>query len=288
MGLDGESEFFIHDLGSIKMPIPFVSPIYRANFYSFVFVKNARGTSFSDHYTFEFGPQTVYFNNPGYIKHVVINDLKELYLVMMTESFLKRNVHPDIYEEFPFLLSEIVPPRILDDAVYAEFETIYMQILKEFASNSSYKFNLIGHLVAVILIKLKQYFWNDYDPVDDGNRNSRIVKTFRKMLESHYRNLSKGSDTEVFRIQEYAAAQNLHPNYFNSVIKLKTGKSVGTWIIEKTITEAKSLLSNSDISIKEIAWRLGFAELPHFSNYFKRYTTISPAAYRRKHLQSTP
>jgi AraC family transcriptional activator of pobA len=284
--LNERSQFFIHDLGSIEVPIPFVSPIYRANFFSFVFVKNAKGTSYSDHYTFDIGPQTVYFNNPGDIKHVYFSDLKELYLVMMSESFLKENVHPDIYEEFPFLLSETVPPRILDDELYAEFETIYKQILKEFSSSSIYKFNLIGYFVVIILVKLKQYFWNDYDPVNEGNRNSQIVKKFRQMLEKHYRNLSKGIDDKVFRIQEYAAAQFLHPNYFNTVIKSKTGKSVGAWIIEKTITEAKSLLSNSEISIKEIAWRLGFVEAAHFSNYFKKYTSISPVVYRRQNLSS--
>jgi AraC family transcriptional activator of pobA len=55
------------------------------------------------------------------------------------------------------------------------------------------------------------------------------------------------------------------------------------WIVEKTIAEAKFLLRNSDISIKEIAYRLGFAESPHFSNYFKKHTKISPVLYRKEH-----
>jgi AraC family transcriptional activator of pobA len=287
IGLDERSEFFIHDLGSLEVPIPFTSPIYRANFFSFVFVKNAIGTSFSDQYVFDFGPQTVYFNNPGDIKHVIFSDLKELYLVIMTESFLKKYTHQDIYDEFPFLLSEIVPPRILSDEVYLEFEILYKQILKEFSSSSIYKFKLIGHLIIIILIKFKEYFWNDYDPIAEGNRDSQIVKKFKQMLEKHYRNLRRGLETEVFRLHEYAAAQYLHPNYFNTVIKSKTGKSVGTWITEKTITESKTLLSNPDISIKEIAWRFGFTEPAHFSNYFKKYTAVSPAVYRRLNFQST-
>jgi AraC-like DNA-binding protein len=93
--------------------------------------------------------------------------------------------------------------------------------------------------------------------------------------------LSDGKAERAFRVQEYADAQNLHPNYLSTVIKTKTGKPVGTWITEKTISEAKSLLQNSSISIKEIAYRLGFAELAHFSNYFKKYTDISPAQFRK-------
>jgi AraC-like DNA-binding protein len=59
---------------------------------------------------------------------------------------------------------------------------------------------------------------------------------------------------------------------------------VGGWITQKTIAEAKSLLCNSDISIKEIASRLGFVELPHFSNYFKKHANVTPVLYRKNNL----
>jgi AraC family transcriptional activator of pobA len=57
----------------------------------------------------------------------------------------------------------------------------------------------------------------------------------------------------VFRVQDYAAAQHLHPNYLTNVVKTKTGKPISAWIADKTIAEAKSLLQNSASSIKEIA-----------------------------------
>jgi transcriptional regulator GlxA family with amidase domain len=68
------------------------------------------------------------------------------------------------------------------------------------------------------------------------------------------------------------------------VIKNKTGRSINAWIIEKTITEAKVLLQNSDFSIKEIGIRLGFLEAPHFSNYFKKHTSTSPVTYRKQYF----
>jgi AraC-like DNA-binding protein len=282
-GLDSKSEFSIYNLGDFQLQLPYVSPLFRANFFSFVFVKNSRGTSFSDQYTFDIEPGTIYFNNPGYIKHVVLNDVKDLYLATLSESFLKENVQADIFEEFPFLLAENVTPKTLSMEQFSEFEQLYGQVMKEYASDSPYRNKLIGYLFVVILLKIKEYFWNDYDPIREGNRSSQIVKNFRRMLEKHYRNLSKGITDKVFRVQEYAEALNLHPNYLNTVIKSKTGKPVGMWIVEKTIAEAKFLLRNSDISIKEIAYRLGFAESPHFSNYFKKHTKISPVLYRKEH-----
>jgi AraC family transcriptional activator of pobA len=286
--LDDKAEFSIYNLGDFQIKLPYVSPLFRTDFFSFVFVKNSRGTSFADQYTFKIEPGTIYFNNPGYIKHVELNDIKDLYLATVSESFLKENVHADIFEEFPFLLAENITPKVLNRDQFSEFEQLYQQVIKEYSSSSPYRNKLIGYLFVVILLKIKEYFWNDYDPIREGSRGSLIVKNFKVILETHYRNLRKGIADKVFRINEYADALNLHPNYLNTVIKAKTGKPVGTWITEKTIAEAKSLLRNSDISIKEIAHRLGFVESPHFSNYFKKYTAVSPVLYRRdRHLPAS-
>ena len=282
-GLDNKNEFSIYNLGDFQIELPYISPLFRTDFFSFVFVKNSKGTSFSDEYTFNIQPGTIYFNNPGYIKHVELYDVEDLYLATITEAFLKENVHADIFEEFPFLLAENVVPKVLSEAQFQEFEQLYGQVIKEYESDSPYRNKLIGHLFVVILIKIKEYFWSDYNPIHEGSRSSLIVKNFKRLLERHYRNLSKGIADRVFRVNEYADALNLHPNYLNTVIKAKTGKPVGAWIAEKTIAEAKSLLRNSDISIKEIALRLGFVESPHFSNYFKKHTEISPVLYRREH-----
>ena len=181
--LDNKSEFSIYNLGDFQWELPYISPLFRANFFSFVFVKNSKGTSFSDRYTFDLEPGTIYFNNPGYIKHVVLNDVRDLYMATLSESFLKENVHADIFEEFPFLLAENVTPKILSNEQFFEFEQLYQQVIKEYASSSPYRNKLIGYLFVVILLKIKEYFWNDYDPIHEGNRSSQIVKNFKLMLE---------------------------------------------------------------------------------------------------------
>jgi AraC family transcriptional activator of pobA len=201
----------------------------------------------------------------------------------MSESFLKENVHGQIFEEFPFLLTETFPAKVVSVDVFIEFERLYLQIHKEYTSHSPFRQRLIGNLFVVILLKIKEYFWLNYNPIYEGNRGSQIVKDFKRLLEKHYRDISNGTVDQVFRVQEYADAQSLHPNYLSNVIKTKTGKAIGTWITEKTIGEAKSMLQNSRASIKEIAYRLGFAESAHFSNYFKKYTQTSPATYRKEH-----
>jgi AraC-like DNA-binding protein len=134
-----------------------------------------------------------------------------------------------------------------------------------------------------LLLKIKEFFFQDYNPIYEGNRSSQIVKIFKQQLEQHFRDLVSGKTDTPLRVQDYADKQFLHVNYLSSVISSKTGKSISTWIADKTIAEAKVMLQNKLLSIKEIAGRLGFLEASHFSNYFKKHTSLSPAEYR-KHL----
>ena len=69
---------------------------------------------------------------------------------------------------------------------------------------------------------------------------------------------------------------------FSSVIKEKSGSSALQWIIQNVITEAKYLLDNTDLSIKEIATKLNFPTQSFFGKYFKQYVGISPKEYRNK------
>ena len=280
--LNEHTQFTIHSLKDILTSLPFQSEVYKPNFFSFVFVKDANGRYTTDDHVFKTEPYMIYFTNPGHYKSHYWERLGEVYLVTLSEGFLKENVHPRIFEEFSFLLSETVQPRVVGPEIYAEFEQLYLQVEQAYLSDSPYKNRIIGNLFVVILLKVKEYFWEDYNPIYEGNRSSQIVKDFKRMLEQHYRDLRNGKTEKVFRVQDYADAQHLHPNYLSNVIKTKTGKTISTWITEKTIAEAKSLLQHSATPIKEIAYQLGFAESTHFSNYFKKYTDLSPVLYRKQ------
>jgi AraC-like DNA-binding protein len=270
--------FYVQDL---MKPLPFKSPVCRLNYFVFNFIKQGRGNYTIDEQSFEIKPYTIYFTNPGHCRVFEWTEADEVFLITVSESFLKANVHKDIFEEFPFLLSESYPARVVSPLIFAEFEHFYKQIHKEYISHTPYRTRLIGTLLVAMLLKIKEYFWLDYNPLCEGDRSSQILKNFKRLLEKHYRDLHSGRVNQVFRVQDYADAQNLHPNYLSNVIKSKTGRPIGTWIAEKNITQAKYLLQNSNISVKEIAYRLCFADAAHFTNYFKKHTNTSPITFRK-------
>lgn len=279
--MDEHTDFTIFNLRDVSSGIPFSSPVSRLNFFVFAFVKNGKGKYTIDDHVIPVESGMVYFTNPGHYRCFDWQEIEDVYLITLGEPFLKENVHTNIFEEFPFLLTETFPARRVSQEVFAEFERLYLQILDEYRGNSRYRNRLIGSLFVVLLLKIKEYFWEDYNPIYEGNRGSQIVKQFKQLLEKHYRDINKGTVDHVFRIQDYADAQNLHPNYLSNVIKSKTGKAIGTWITEKTTAEARSLLQHTAMPVKEIAYRLGFNDTAHFSNYFTKNAGVSPAQYRK-------
>jgi len=281
--MDAHPDFTVFNLRELQRPLPFASPVSRLNFFVFNFVKSARGHYIVDEQQFALRPGTLYFTNPGHVRSFHYETLEEVYLITLNERFLRDYVHPNIYEEFPFLLAETIPALTVAPAVFAEFERIYGQIQQEAVARSPFRQRLLGHLFTVLLLKLNEHLGQSYSALYEGNRSSAIVRSFKQLLDQHYRDLARGAAEQVFRVQEYADAQRLHANYLSRVIKLKTGKTVGTWITEKTIAEAQVLLQNSGLAVKEIAYRLGFTEPAHFSTYFKKHAHISARAYRAQH-----
>ena len=282
LNFEKEIEFTILSIPEIHHQIPFKSPFLRADYFSFIFTIDGSGVFYLDDNKFPFDSGTIYFTNPGHIKSYELNESKKAYVITLTENFLRDYVHSEIYTEFPFLLAEIAPPKKLTKQNFKEFKILYEQISNEFHSDSEYKNKILGHLFLVLLLKIKENFWTKYNPIDEGNRNSQIVRSFKQLLESEFKKvLEKELNENKFQVQYFAEKLNLHPNYLNSVIKSKTGRTVIDWISERSLSVAKSLLMTTSYSTKEIAFKLGFSEPTHFSRFFKKQTHVSPTEFRK-------
>lgn len=284
--IEQEIDFTVHFKPDLITELPFQSPKFRAEYFSFVFVKEGSGFYTIDAHRFPYDSRTIYFTNPGHIKSYEVNELEDAYMITFTESFLRENVHPNIFDEFPFLLAEVVPPKKMTEEEFASFEVLYKQLWEELHNESAYKNRILGNLFMVILLKIKELFWASYNPRTEGNRDSQIVKSFKQLLEKEFKKVVTEETTgRRPQARDFADKLHLHPNYLNAVIKSKTGKTIHDWLTNRTLLTAKSLLKNTSLSSKEIAFKLGFSEPTHFNRFFKKHQQTTPNTYR-KSLQS--
>jgi hypothetical protein len=57
------------------------------------------------------------------------------------------------------------PPQYTDPTTFEKFDRLGAQLLDEFQGDSSYKAQILGSLVRVMLLKIKEMFWRHYDPL---------------------------------------------------------------------------------------------------------------------------
>ena len=98
---------------------------------------------------------------------------------------------------------------------------------------------------------------------------------FHKFIISIKKNYVQHKDVTF-----YAEENCLSPRYFSSIIKEKSGKSALHWISVVVIDEAKRLLDDSENSVKDVAFKLGFSNQSFFGRYFLKYCGKTPKAYR--------
>jgi AraC-like DNA-binding protein len=87
-------------------------------------------------------------------------------------------------------------------------------------------------------------------------------------------------------LQEVAAAVRRTPAYVTTAVKQATGRTVGAWIAEGRLAEARRRLLATDEYVEVIAERVGYADPSHFMRLFRRHHGVTPAAYRAQHRRA--
>ena len=86
---------------------------------------------------------------------------------------------------------------------------------------------------------------------------------------------------ELISLETVSEVVNLNSSYFSSLFKKSCNKGFFEYLLDLRITEAKRLLANSEISIGEIAQKVGYHDPKHFSRVFKKACQIKPNEYRK-------
>jgi len=110
------------------------------------------------------------------------------------------------------------------------------------------------------------------------NRGDEIYKPdalFLKFLE-----LVRSNFSSNFPLSHFAKQLRTTEAKLNEQSKLHTGKTAQNVMYGLVISEAKRLLTYKDLTVKEVAYELGFNDPFYFSNFFKKHTQISPKDYK--------
>ena len=102
------------------------------------------------------------------------------------------------------------------------------------------------------------------------------------MPQSFYPDTVLETFSNLHSTSYYAQKLSVHPNHLNAVVKGLTGLTALNHIHKHLLGLSKSYLSQTDWSIKEIAYLLQFDSPNNFNSFFKKNTQQTPGAYRKQ------
>ena len=135
-------------------------------------------------------------------------------------------------------------------------------------------------LVANIELLLK-YCSRFYDRqfITRETANHQVIEKFENLLTDYILN-EKLQSIGIPTVTYFAAELNLSPNYLGDLLKRETGKATLELIHLKILDLAKDKILDTNKSISEIAFELGFSYPQHFTRLFKQKVGVSPNEFR--------
>jgi AraC family transcriptional activator of pobA len=108
---------------------------------------------------------------------------------------------------------------------------------------------------------------------------NKYLSDFEQLLEDYFNSPELGGGT-IPGVSFFANKLHLSANYLSDMLRNSTGQSAQQHIQQKLIDKAKALLSSTELSVSEIAYRLGFEYPQSISKLFKSKTNKSPKQFR--------
>lgn len=198
---------------------------------------------------------------------------------VFTAEFLLKNKTGVTLDELPIFKSGGHPVFEISDEQAEELGVIFDKMQKEIATDYAFKYDLLRNYV-MELIHYGQKLQPDTTLRYHQNASTRIISLFIELLERQFSLQSTDQRLMLKTAKEYADRLAIHVNHLNKIVKENTGHTTTELISSRITQEAKILLKQTDWNISEIAYKLGYEEIAHFSNFFKKQTSLTPLAFR--------
>jgi AraC-like DNA-binding protein/mannose-6-phosphate isomerase-like protein (cupin superfamily) len=256
------------------MQEPDVDDLHKHTFYEVLWIEKGKTKQFIDYQEYEIADNTMFFISQGQLHSFEAWQGVEGACIMFTEDFFLLNQNSkDLLFELSFLDNLYANPFLdLSEQNIAELKPT-IQLLIEEKERKDCSNTILQSLLHILLTKIQRCI--DEKRANVSSKKYLVLfKKFKKLLDENFE--------KQLSVSDYAEKLSVTQHHLNLVAKEITGKTATEVIRARTILEAKRLLTFTDFTVTEIAFRLGFEENSYFSRVFKKETNISPNEFKNQ------
>ena len=229
-------------------------------FYEIIWFQKGSGTHYVDFNQYAIAPGTIFFISPGQIHSFDTKHDQEGYVL---------KICAELFDDFVSLSCVTV-----QDKDSAALEMLIGAMQEELKKEDSLGHREALHALVKLFVIMVRRSYADINPSAPTPHkvSYKAFLNFRKLIEENY--------CRLHTVKDYAALLNVSSKTLTLYVNECSKYSPLELINNRIILEAKRLLRYSVLSVKEIAFRLGFEDPSYFAKFFKRLVKQSPADYR--------
>lgn len=266
-----EGKFIRDEIYPHKTDLP-----HRHSYYEICIFINGAGKHEIDFNSHSINAKSLHFISPGQVHLISREDHYHGYLIVFSKDFYSLDsFHQNLLFQVPYFNNHTLAPILnLNDGEFEELMQLVIMMKNEYLNDQQNTKEILRSYLQVFLLKCKQFYFQHFSEKEKmQDPQFFLVQEFKKMVEIHYK--------KFHLVQEYAESLALSPSVLNKHVKRITGFTAGEIIIDRLLLQAKRLLIYSDLSHKEIAYRLNYEDPSYFSRIFKKKTSYSPSEFRK-------
>lgn len=260
---------------------PPIKKVHKHSFYHLVYFTSGHGQHIIDFKGYPIEPGCIYFMRPGQVHKWEFESDVDGYVINFSATFFDQlSISSSIIDQFPFFnifssgqmlkLRENTRPKAV---------AIFEDILKELDDNRDFTPTVIAaDMLKLFVLSTREV--NSETPVfSKTSYNSVLLKQFLDLIEENFKDIRLPKD--------YAALLYITSNHLNFICKDQINMSSGEIIRNRVLLEAKRMLVNFELSVAAVAMELNFFDTSYFIKFFKKYTQLTPEAFRKQYYNKS-
>ncbi|MGK4566466.1 helix-turn-helix domain-containing protein [Flavobacterium sp. 3HN19-14] len=272
----------IIDYAGIQRPADISEVNWVMDFY-FISVKRGIGAKLKyGQQKYDFDEGVMFFIAPGQVFRIEPDahsaEERSGWVLLVHPDFLWNSALAKTIKQYDFFGYSVNEALFLSGKEEITLNSIIANIRQEYHSNiDAFSQGIIISQIETLLNYAQRFFQRQF--ITRKIANHQLLEQMENLLEDYFNDenlIIKGLPT----VQFIAESLHVSAGYLGSLLKTLTGQSTQQHIHEKLLEKAKEKLSTTDLSVTEIAYRLGFEHPQSFSKLFKSKVRVSPLEFR--------